>query len=374
MNLRHVMSERAKRATANPVHDARILRDTGTPYRTPPRYLILLVTNACNLKCSYCYRGNPRGLPAMSRDIAWRAILLASSCGKPFHVQISGGEPLLEIELVHWIALVIRQAGFPVTIGLQTNGTMMDLDTAKKFRELGIQIGISLDGPKDVHNFLRGNFNNTLYCMKILNEIGMDFRVTAVVTRDNVLFLDKLVLLLSAFPACRGLALDILVNKGRAKGSLVPVAPPDEQALKAGISRLYDALLYVNERRSVALTLRELENIRRPASRAKAAVYCHACIGESLAVLPDGSLFPCSQTAGDMDFYLGNLHELQPETLSGRSLTGLEAKGIWCEYCPLEGRCPGDCPSRLYYNGRGHKGLTCVMYQALWEAEQRRQG
>ena len=337
-----------------------------------PRYLVLLVTNACNLRCTYCYRGEPGEPSVMNRDIARQAISLAASSGKPFHVQISGGEPLMEVDLVRWIVLYIRQAGLPATIGLQTNGILMDIDIARELRKLNVQIGISLDGPREVHDFLRGNFRDTLYCMKTLDEIGIDFRVTTVVTRDNILFLDKLILLLSVFPACRGLALDVLVNKGRAREAAVSTALPNEQALKSGISRLYKALTYVNERRPRPLVLRELEKMKDLVTKTESRAYCHACLGESLAVLPDGSLFPCSQTAGDMDFYLGNLHDSKLYVVNGKSLRGLEPRGTWCEECPLEGYCPGDCPSRLYYNGTGCKGSMCTVYQSLWEAGQGR--
>jgi uncharacterized protein len=36
-----------------------------------------------------------------------------------------------------------------------------------------------------------------------------------------------------------------------------------------------------------------------------------------------------------------------------------------CSHCSLNLNCPGECPSRLYYNRHDGVQLACVMYQTL---------
>ncbi|HCX89504.1 MAG TPA: radical SAM protein, partial [Deltaproteobacteria bacterium] len=72
-----------------------------------PRYLVLLLTTACNLNCAYCYREERDHFQSMPREVAEKALRLAASSGSSFHVQITGGEPCLEPELIEWTASLV---------------------------------------------------------------------------------------------------------------------------------------------------------------------------------------------------------------------------------------------------------------------------
>jgi uncharacterized protein len=91
--------------------------------------------------------------------------------------------------------------------------------------------------------------------------------------------------------------------------------------------------------------------------------FCQAAAGASLAVAADGRLYPCGQTLGDARFVLDGAAPLSPPfSLSlSASLAGRED----CAACPLAGRCPNDCPSRLFYNQERNRRLVCILYQVL---------
>ena len=61
------------------------------------RYLVLLLTNRCNLKCKYCYCPPQAVQLDMSFSTVKQAVDIASSHGKHFHVQLTGGEPVLTV-------------------------------------------------------------------------------------------------------------------------------------------------------------------------------------------------------------------------------------------------------------------------------------
>ena len=303
----------------------------------------------------------------MSRDIAEAGIRLAASSGLPFHVQMTGGEPTLEPGLIERVGGLIRKEAWPATIGIQTNGTLLEKSMIRIFKKYDIQVGVSLDGPPSIHETLRGKADATLKGLKLLSDEGVGFRVTTVITDKNVMALGELVLLLSVFPSAMGLGLDLLVRKGRAmKGDSVDHPPPQE--LRRGLRSLAKALKWVNRNRPHPIELRELALLRQAARRKGASPFCHACIGESMAVHPDGTVYPCSQTVGDPDFALGTIDAIDAldETCLLR-LGGYRLEGDACGACPLSGSCPGDCPSRLYYNGTQKGKLACIMYQTLWE-------
>ena len=210
---------------------------------------MLILTEACNLRCAYCYRGDPGGLQYMSRDIAEAGIRLAVSSGLPFHVQMTGGEPTLEPGLIERVAGLIRKEAWPATIGIQTNGTLLDRAIIGIFKKYDIQVGVSLDGPPEVQERVRGRAASTLKGLKLLRDQDMAFRVTTVITGQNVHAMGQLALLLGGFPNACGLGLDLLIARGRAVNADT-VMPPSPKDLKNGLKKLFQALNWVNENRS----------------------------------------------------------------------------------------------------------------------------
>ena len=328
-----------------------------------PRYIVLLLTTECNLDCVYCYRGK-KSCQSMSLKIAVQAIEMAAQTGLPFHVQLSGGEPTLEPELIKGIAFFIRKSGLPATMGIQTNGTLLDISLIKMFKHYDIQVGVSLDGPPDFHEKLRGKAGLTIRGLKLLSDYDVSFRVTCVVTGQNVAVMDQLALLLGSFSTVRGIGLDILVQKGCAlkRDCVSPPAPDD---LKNGLKKLLQTLGWINKNRSHQIKLRELESLKQAAQKGNKPHFCHASKGEAMAVHPDGTIYPCAQTADDPCFVCGTVEVPNKENLYLLGKYSLRSEQ--CNDCPVYGFCPGDCPSRLYYNDAQTRRLACVMNQTLWE-------
>lgn len=328
------------------------------------RYLILWLTESCNLQCCYCYRPNGAAPSTMSREVLERALELAARSGRPFHVQLSGGEPTLVPELIAVTAKTLVRFGRAYTLGLQTNGTRLTPELIHLFRQFSIQVGISLDGPPPIHETLRGGFAKTLVGMQLLEANQVPFRLTTVVSAASVGTLDLLVLLAGGFQWCRGIALDLLTLKGNAfKGTVAPAQP---KALRDGIKKLWQSLVFVNRHRRQPLRLRELDLLLMAKQRPAPSRFCHAARGESLAVRPDGVVFPCGQTVGEERLACGTVWRLETSRLS--LLSGFKGPhGALCERCALEGFCPGECPSRLTFNAGPHAALVCTMYQTLWE-------
>ncbi|NOX79832.1 MAG: radical SAM protein [Deltaproteobacteria bacterium] len=328
-----------------------------------PRYLVLMLTEACNLRCVYCYRGEPGSSRPMDREVAAGSLEYAAGSGLPFHVQLTGGEPTLEPALVEWIVALIRKKGWPATVGLQTNGSLLDRSLVGICKHYDIQVGVSLDGPPEVQERMRGKAAATLRGLQLLTAHDVPFRVTTVVTGQNVHALGRLALLLGTLPTVRGLGLDLLVSRGRALAG-GRVTQPAAAELKNGLQGLVRALNWINDKRPQPVKLREWELLKRAAAGEGRRRFCHAADGRAMAVLPDGSVYPCAQTAGDPRFACGSV--AAPDALDLVHLGGARPADERCRDCPLAGFCPGDCPSRQHYNDAPDAGLACVMYRTLW--------
>ncbi|ETR71425.1 MAG: radical SAM domain-containing protein [Candidatus Magnetoglobus multicellularis str. Araruama] len=327
------------------------------------RYLIFILTNDCNLNCIYCYRGNQSKQQAMTVDMITECIEKYMQHDSPCHVQLTGGEPTLRPELIEHTAQFIRKKKAKASIAIQTNATLLDESLIKMFQKYQIQVGVSLDGPLDIQEKLRGNASETFKGLKRLECHEVPFRVTTVVSQQNIEYLHKTVLLLSSFSNALGIGLDLLIQKGRAKNAET-ITPATPDVLEKSIKQMLVSLDAINLRRHSKLRFREKDTIVNAHKiRQLNPFFCHAAKNESLCVTPDGFLYPCSQTAGDERFVMGTIEK--PNKSKPLLLKDYALSHHNCDDCSLTGFCPGDCYSRQFYNNNAGQSLTCVMYQKI---------
>jgi uncharacterized protein len=327
-------------------------------------FLVLLLTERCNLTCGYCYRAAAEKGRDLDEKHLLQALALADH-GAPCHIQLSGGEPTLTPESIRLVGRRSRDFQRPPRLAIQTNATRLEPDLLEDFREYDFQVGVSLDGPPQLQERLRGGGNETLAGLQRLDEAAIEFRVTTVISHENATQLDRLLLFLAAFRHCRGMALDLLVPRGRAAAN-PEISPPTAAELVIGLEKLAAALRLVNHSRTQPLQLREIGLLRRGRKR-PAAPFCPALSCRSLAVAPGGRIYPCAQLVGVEDFALGSLTQPQPPNPDESPLAAFRLKDTGsCAGCRLRGRCPGDCPSRLAVNpAAGNRNLACTLWQTL---------
>jgi uncharacterized protein len=104
----------------------------------------------CNIGCRYCYQEPQRdagNLPRGYDVAAMKAALLAG--GQPFI--LFGGEPLLlpKADLEDIWRFGRDRFG---DNGVQTNGTLIDDDHVRMFRDYRVRVGISIDGPDELND------------------------------------------------------------------------------------------------------------------------------------------------------------------------------------------------------------------------------
>ncbi len=124
--------------------------------------LTLQITQQCNLRCKYCvysgsYINRRHSDKIMSFDIAKRGIdflIEHSRNSQILNLGFYGGEPLLEYDLIKQCVNYIQEKaeGKKVTFNITTNATLLNEENIKFFMENNIDIMISLDGPKEIHN------------------------------------------------------------------------------------------------------------------------------------------------------------------------------------------------------------------------------
>ncbi len=141
-------------------------------------HLIILPTEQCNFRCTYCYEDftigqmDPSTIQSVKRLIDKRLTGLRSLAISWF-----GGEPLLGRGVVedissHIAEAVVGEPGLQYEADMTTNGYLLDLPKAERFAELGIRAyQISLDGPQAVHDSTRVRVNGSGSFQRIWNNL-----------------------------------------------------------------------------------------------------------------------------------------------------------------------------------------------------------
>lgn len=131
-------------------------------YDTKLNFLILQVTQNCNLRCEYCvYSGNYKtrnhSNKKMSFEMAKRGLDFLykhSRDSSRIIIGFYGGEPLLEIDLIKQCVEYIESLfyGKKVLFTLTSNATLLQEPIVSFFVEKNFDLTISLDGPQYVHD------------------------------------------------------------------------------------------------------------------------------------------------------------------------------------------------------------------------------
>ena len=315
--------------------------------------LVLWVTTDCNLRCRYCYARGGEDPQYMSWEVAKRALDFMFGHFNGFGVQFSGGEPLLNMELVEKVVEYTKRRG--VRHQIQTNATLIDKEVARWIRELGISVGVSLDGLPEVNDRLRpfadrrGSTAAAISGIQSLRAEGIRVGLTCVLSAENVTGLPRLVDFASYLGNVEGIALDLLRPIGRAEGDVKP-ADPDlaVRFVNAALRRAEELALMGGGR----VGFREAERVRFFLSRGLERKYrCPFDARRYLVVDPKGRVWPCPSLVGIPEFCLGDVFdegladELDDRLERCRKLIPAPPR---CSTCPERRLCGGPCLARIH--------------------------
>jgi len=255
------------------------------------KFLILKITNNCNLRCIYCYReGNNK--KEMEFKTAKNAIDYILKRDNRLKIQFTGGEPLLNFKLIERVVDYCRDE-YPdknISYAIQTNGTLLKEEIIEKIKELDIKVGVSLDtiDPNDTtlrpYRDGKPSTLDTLRGIYLLREKGVPFGITTVVTSKNLPHLKDLVYYLASI-GVRSISFDLLKPKREEHLTLLP----DEEEFRRVLEEIRDLPIYV-------------KNLRRN-SKDK---YCYLNSGDLLFVNEVGDIYPCPTLEGY--FHRGNIN------------------------------------------------------------------
>jgi uncharacterized protein len=157
----------------------------------------------CNLDCTYCYYLEKENLyPHSGRGFRMKDEVLENYIrqyiqtqpGDTVHFAWQGGEPtLLGVQFFERVVELQRKYanGKSIENGFQTNGTLLDDEWGEFFAHNRFLIGLSIDGPEDIHDAYRVDkggqptFARVMQGLDLLKKHGVEFNTLTVINRIN---------------------------------------------------------------------------------------------------------------------------------------------------------------------------------------------
>jgi uncharacterized protein len=383
------------------------------PENAPPAFhLLAKPTGAiCNLDCKYCFFLSKELLYPGSRfrmadellEIYIKQLLEAHQLPE-VNVAWQGGEPtLMGLDFFQRAVAYVqkyKRPGQQVLHTMQTNGTRLDADWAAFFKEHNFLIGLSVDGPKELHDAYRvnkggaGSFDQVMQGWAALKQHQVDFNILCTVHAANAdhplevyrFFRDELEAQFIQFiPIVERATLDLLplANLGWSErpgserplytqqGSLVT----ERSVGAAQYGRFLIAIFEEWVRRDVARVYVQLFDVTLGShvGQHNLCIFAPTC-GNALALEHNGDLYSCDHYV-EPAYRLGNIKETHMIELIASDQQRkfgqdkLDTLPRYCRDCEVRFACNGGCPrNRFIETPDGEAGLNylCAGYKLFF--------
>jgi uncharacterized protein len=318
----------------------------------------------CNIDCSYCYLP---GRTSKSRIRLATLEKLASGLaqwlrpGSNLEVAWHAGEPfVLPIEFYRdafTVFSTLRKRGINLTHIFQTNGTLITDDWIQFLGDEGPSLGLSIDGPKDLHDRHRryrsgaGSWVRVMAGIQRLQRAQIPFHTISVLTKDALQQPDRM------FDFFQDYALhDIAFNIEEIEGVHTDSDLIGDEAYRLCYS-FFSTFLGRNRAAGFPLHIREAEVVASALSRNSIELNAQVVAGEIISVDTTGNVATFSpELLGQhseqfTDFVIGNVWdhtilEMLRSPVARAMATDIAAGTAMCEQtCDLFRFCRGGCPA-----------------------------
>ncbi len=340
----------------------------------------------CNLACRYCYYLSKKGLvegPAlMSGDMldAYVRAVIGASAGPTVHFVWHGGEPTLAGVDFYRRAVDLQRralpAGWRCVNSIQTNGTLLDDRWGAFLAEERFAVGLSLDGPAEVHDAVRPDrhgrptHSRVLGGLAVLRAHGIEPDVLCTLNATNVA---AGIELYRFFLAQKVRWLQFLPVVQRAADRTLSADSVSADRLGSFLCAVFDEWVRYDVG-SIAVQV-FLEALLAEAGRPPTLCVVAETCGRAVAVEHDGGVYSCdhfvdpAHRLGDIGTdHLATLIDGERQSAFGQAKRdGLTAS---CRACPVLFLCRGGCPKdRFGVSPDGEPGhnVLCHGYRRFFE-------
>jgi len=331
----------------------------------------------CNLGCRYCFFLSKKELYPGSSFRMSDALLesyirqyIAAQKVPLATIAWQGGEPtLMGLSFFRKAIMMVERYKLPGMViqnTIQTNGTLIDDEWCRFFKENNFLVGLSLDGPREIHNTYRvdksGNptFDKVIRAAKLLKKHEVDFNMLTTVHAANGDYpLDVYRFLRDEVHAQFIQFIPIVERDGSGQVTNWSIKPDQfgrflssvfDEWIKQDVGKVFVQIFDS----SLAAWARSFQSL---------CILSPTC-GTALALEHNGDLYSCDHFV-DREHLLGNIEKESMEKLASSEKQRrfgqekLDSLPKYCLRCEVRFACNGECPkNRFMKTPDGEPGLN----------------
>jgi len=352
---------------------------------------------ACNLDCKYCFflvKENlyPGSNFRMSDDVQENYIrrVLESHTGPEVPIAWQGGEPTMmgldfyrrSIELEK----KYQKPGTTILNTMQTNGVLVDEEWCEFFRANNFLIGLSLDGPREMHDAYRVDkggqptFDRVMRAARLMQRHKVEFNILTTVNAANGDYPREVYRFLRDDVGTKFIQLIPIVERvndrgevGNQEGSKVTDRSVGSEQWGRFLIDIFDEWV----RRDVGQIFVQMFDAALASwvgVPPAICIFAETC-GNAVALEHNGDLYSCDHFV-EPKYLVGNIQSQtleqlvnsEPQRKFGRDKRDTLPR--YCRECEVRFACHGECPkNRFITTPEGEPGLNylCAGYMAFFK-------
>jgi uncharacterized protein len=339
----------------------------------------------CNLDCHYCYylrkeHFYPKGESfRMSDDILEEYIIqhINASADPVIRFSWHGGEPTIPgLDYFRKIVALQRKHkpnNQSIANGIQTNGTLLDEDWCRFFKAESFAVGLSLDGPEEIHNRYRltkdqkPTHEKTMRGYELLRQHQIYCDILCVVNAYNVQYPLEIYRFFKQIKAQYVSFLPLVENPNGVSQLTVPA-----EAFGIFLCTIFDEWVS-QDIGKIKVQIFE-ESARTAFGQEHSLCIFRETCGDIPVIEHNGDFFSCDHFV-DAEHHLGNIKEtilvelLESPAQKSFGQAKLGTLPNYCQKCEVRAMCNGECPkNRIIQTPDGEEGLNylCAGYKRFF--------
>lgn len=360
---------------------------------------VLNMTDECNLRCQYCSRYHEHyDNNSMSEEQLFKVISSVLNYAKRIEekcvIQFHGGEPTLRIASIERVLKKFDKKELLTWIDfrIQTNGTNVGDLLIDVCNEYNIQVGISIDGPREITDKLRKSIGGFGVSSEVLKNIGVlrskikntSLSCLCVVTKYSIDKAENI--------------FDFMVENDIDDVSFLPlyndyscinddksIIPRNDELLEFSKVIIDKWISYLRKGKIICIPNYQIWIWNLISSNTDKIYDCHSCCGMGETILfidKSGEIYPCGPFSYSSEMKYGNItstnfnfDELKSTKLFDMIQHRLPSA---CLECALRGMCKCGCGANSYLNSQNilaqdpyceyWKGIICYLLDKIMES------
>lgn len=330
--------------------------------------LILLPTENCNFRCTYCYETFEKNL--MTENVQNAVIQYVEKNITNYdsiHFEWFGGEPLIAYRVIEYISRnvmkICRANRVRYTASMTTNGYLLSIDMFRKLQKLRVvHFQVTIDGTSAIHDTQRvlmggqATFNRIMKNLKEIKE-SIPSRTFSINVRTNIS-----ANMLESLDDFSDLLIESFADDKRFKFFWKPVGDwGGDSVKKVKLCTMSEILPYIERNMKKGMDFSPVIDMIKPAGSV-----CYASKKNNFVIGSDGILYKCTVAFNMKENQVGQLNDDGKMYLNKERynlwVSGHEENDVSCQDCQLRPACQGatcplsrirtgssPCPSQKYY-------------------------